>query len=774
MGGGTMQLLAKGAQDYLLTGNPQISHFKIVFRRHTNFSMETIRQISKGSQISQNSNNIINTILKRDGDLITNVYFNFELPDIYSGSDANSIPHEFKWIENIGTNIFSQVRLIIGNTEVDKRTSNFFDLYSQLKHNDTEKNIYNKLIGNTKDIYEPSIGQKKMIPVFETTNSNYSLAGTTINNLNLYDVYRKPLNNETTGTATNSTSFTLHNNENDAGVTDFFTGYYIEIGDKINDFISTVTHGSNTVVLNTANAGLSATDDYYNNFELLINDKLYKITDYVGGTKTCTLSPAFIQNEIIVGARFKLLPIKRKILTYNSTTNVVTFETTNQIQTTTYSYNIYRSNGENMKVSLKKTGDNLTSINIEEKGNNYIDGEELYVDIDGAGDLYNNDPIFYLRFSDYPHTRLVNTESRQLHKEIVNNVNSSVTKNTDFTSSLANLIPSIPKKKIKVPLNFFFSKDSGLSMPLISLQYNEVSLEITLRTIADLFTINKKVSTDIGNGKTIISFNRSRTTNDIINDFISDDVFSIRYYVDATYVFLDTDERRRFAESNHDYLIEEVQIKEIKNISDSRTHDVLLYHPVKELLIIGQRTDMLANNQWNNYTNWSNEYLAPYSYEYNKYKNKNLVDESNNLLFYNNNLTNACNDLTKNFDYKFFRKNIIDSMELLFNGQVRERIKDNKYFNEVHPYNYYKTNPKDGVHAYSFSANPNDTQPAGSCNFSRISNFQINIDLGISPDIHEIPKENLNNMYEYNFTVFAINYNILKVASGMAAKQFVN
>ena len=102
-------------------------------------------------------------------------------------------------------------------------------------------------------------------------------------------------------------------------------------------------------------------------------------------------------------------------------------------------------------------------------------------------------------------------------------------------------------------------------MPLISLQYNEVSLEITLRTIADLFTINKKVRTDIGNSKLINSFNRTRTTDDIINDFTSLDVFSIRYYVDATYVFLDTDERRRFAESNHDYLIEEVQIKEIKN-----------------------------------------------------------------------------------------------------------------------------------------------------------------------------------------------------------------
>ena len=772
MGGGMMQLLAKGAQDYLLTGNPQISHFKIVFRRHTNFSMETIRQISKGSQISQSSNNIINTILKRDGDLITNVYFNFELPDIYSGSDANNVPYEFKWVENIGTNIFSQVRLIIGNTEVDKRTSNFFDLYSQLKHNDTEKKIYNKLIGNTEDIYNPSIGKNQMIPVLEA--ANYSMAGTSVNNSNLYNVYKVPLNTESTGTSTNTTSFTLHNNEIDAGVTDFYAGYCIEIGDKINDFIEAVTHGTETVVLNTNNASLSTTNDYYNNFELLINDKVYRITDYVGATKTCTLSPAFIQNEIIVGSRFKLLPIKRKILSYNSTTNVVTFETTNEILNTTYSYNIYRSNGENMKVSLKKTGDNLTSINIEEKGANYVDGEELYVDLDSAGDLFNNDPKFYLRYSDYPHTRLVNTVSRQIHKEIVDNVNSTVTKNADFSNSLANLIPSIPKKKIKVPLNFFFSKDSGLSMPLISLQYNEVSLEITLRTIADLFTINKKIRTDIANDKTITTFNRTKTTDDIINDFISQDTFSIRYYIDATYVFLDTEERKRFAESNHDYLIEEVQLKEIKNISDSRTHDVLLYHPVKELIIIGQRTDMLANNQWNNYTNWSNEYIAPYSYEYNKYKNKNLVNESNSHLFYNNSITNACNDLTKNFDYKFFRKNIIDSMELLFNGQVRERNKDNKYFNQVHPYNFYKTNPKDGVHVYSFSANPNDSQPAGSCNFSRISNFQINIDLGLSTDIHEIPKENLNNVYEYNFTIFAVNYNILKVASGMAAKQFVN
>ena len=146
---------------------------------------------------------------------------------------------------------------------------------------------------------------------------------------------------------------------------------------------------------------------------------------------------------------------------------------------------------------------------------------------------------------------------------------------------------------------------------MIALQYHETSIEVTLRTIPDLFTINEKLSETPTNGPTLVSINRRKTTSDIIANFLSTNEFKLNYYFEATYIFLDTEERKRFAESSHSYLIQEVQTRNISNVSETKRHDMFFYHPVKELIVIGQRTDMKNMNQWNNYTNWTNEYHSP-------------------------------------------------------------------------------------------------------------------------------------------------------------------
>ena len=74
MGGGLMQLVAYGAQDLFLTGTPEITYWKVSYRRHTNFAMESIEQTLQGSgEISSNSNNAT-CIISRNGDLIHKIY----------------------------------------------------------------------------------------------------------------------------------------------------------------------------------------------------------------------------------------------------------------------------------------------------------------------------------------------------------------------------------------------------------------------------------------------------------------------------------------------------------------------------------------------------------------------------------------------------------------------------------------------------------------------------------------------------------------------------
>ena len=237
---------------------------------------------------------------------------------------------------------------------------------------------------------------------------------------------------------------------------------------------------------------------------------------------------------------------------------------------------------------------------------------------------------------------------------------------------------------------------------------------------------------------------------------------------------MDSDERRRFATSSHDYLIEQVQTQTIKNQAVSKRHEMLFNHPVKELIVIGQRSDVIERNDWNNYTNWTNERIPPYSFA-NLTKERSFVNSSNSLrTFYNKNLSLKSNDSSRYFDMVYFRKHIIDSMELVYEGQVRERVKDHMYFNNQHSYDYHKTNPKDGINVYSFSLNPNESQPSGSCNFSRIQRFELLVDFGFETNVFQLPGSSGNPEYNYDITVYAINYNILKIVAGTAAVQFAN
>ena len=84
MAGGLLQLIAKGAQDHNLVGNPQISFFKVVYRRYTNFSMETIKLDIEGSNISSSGKTLLNIPIKKNAEIVSNMYYTFELPHIYN------------------------------------------------------------------------------------------------------------------------------------------------------------------------------------------------------------------------------------------------------------------------------------------------------------------------------------------------------------------------------------------------------------------------------------------------------------------------------------------------------------------------------------------------------------------------------------------------------------------------------------------------------------------------------------------------------------------
>ena len=241
------------------------------------------------------------------------------------------------------------------------------------------------------------------------------------------------------------------------------------------------------------------------------------------------------------------------------------------------------------------------------------------------------------------------------------------------------------KDKIYVPLQFWFCRNPGLALPLIALQYHEVKLNVQFAS-----KVYQKNGTD-------------DTTA----------VGTPNCCVFCDYIFLDTDERRRFAQVSHEYLIEQVQFSNALTQADGQDqHELRFNHPVKELV-------------WT----LSEDNTKPFRY-----------------------LTTGGADQCK-------------TVLLQLNGHDRMKRREGSYFRCVQPFQHHTgghqqsyTNSLGGMYCYSFGLKPEEHQPSGTCNFSRIDNAVLAIDA-----------ENGGTL-----KVYAVNYNVLRIMSGMGGLAYSN
>ena len=187
------------------------------------------------------------------------------------------------------------------------------------------------------------------------------------------------------------------------------------------------------------------------------------------------------------------------------------------------------------------------------------------------------------------------------------------------------------------------------------------------------------------------------------------------------YIYLDVEERRRMAQESHEYLIEQTQFNEDKGLTSAQNRvDLTFNHPVKELIWVTQPT---------------------------AYKNCRLVGHQISPLDYTD---------------------IIYDCSLQLNGQDRVPSLPGRYYEVVQPFQHHSGTVLDGVYMYSFAIKPEEHQPSGTCNFSRIDTATLvfNVDGAVPISI-----EDKNN---YDIRVYAINYNILRVMSGMGGLAYSN
>jgi len=261
-----------------------------------------------------------------------------------------------------------------------------------------------------------------------------------------------------------------------------------------------------------------------------------------------------------------------------------------------------------------------------------------------------------------------------------------------------------------IPLPFYFARNPSAAVPLIALQYHEVKINIMW---------NKTEIVQKNNSTGAAKSNGPRQANLICD-----------------YVYLDVEERRRMAQESHEYLIEQTQYNEDKGVTGAMIRcDLTFNHPVKELVWVVQNSALGSCT-----------------------------------------LGNAQGSGTRRFDPLDFTENAMYSANLQLNGQDRMQTLYSPYFNAVQVYQHHSggfllpgvNGAYGGIYCYSFALKPEEHQPSGTCNFSRIDSATLVMTLNGSTPV------SLADTQNYDVRVYAINYNILRVMSGMGGLAYSN
>jgi hypothetical protein len=354
-----------------------------------------------------------------------------------------------------------------------------------------------------------------------------------------------------------------------------------------------------------------------------------------------------------------------------------------------------------------------------------------------------------------------------------------------------------PAKTLYIPLQFWFCRNPGLAIPLIALQYHEVRINVEFEQWINCCYYELTGSTAPATSIQSLT--------------------AASLYID--YIYLDTEERRRFAQQTHEYLIEQLQFTGAESITSSSNKIQLNFnHPVKELVWVVQRdsfVDCTPNQVFIQEVNG----CQPFNYT-DDFSTEGIVMDVlargslasagpagqvptstndgpsgpylpgigvpgpgpslNGASWLDTNITVGGNDQgivfedTTNYllakvilqsGVKCEGKNPVEVAKLQLNGQDRFTEREGRYFSRVQPYQHHTRTPAQGINVYSFALKPEEHQPSGTCNFSRIDKATLQLTVSVNT---------VRSGRTAQVRVYAVNYNVLRVMSGMGGLAYSN
>ena len=366
-----------------------------------------------------------------------------------------------------------------------------------------------------------------------------------------------------------------------------------------------------------------------------------------------------------------------------------------------------------------------------------------------------------------------------------------------------------PAKTLYIPLQFWFCRNPGLAIPLIALQYHEVRINVEFEQF-----INCCYYDDVGEGDTFGQGVKTATPSQSMQSLVGASL-----YID--YVYLDTEERRRFAQQSHEYLIEQLQYTGAESITSSSNKIQLNFnHPCKELVWVVQRdsfvdcspgaptvSEVLGAQPFNYSDDWSTEgvimdVLGRGAHASESYGAVPVTGPDSPSSSYEggvqapylpgvgvsaggSGLTSSLLDKTGDDTGTLFAattnyllakvilasgvkcegKNPTEVAKIQLNGQDRFTEREGRYFDRVQPYQHHTRTPSTGICVYSFALKPEEHQPSGTCNFSRIDKATLQLTVSVNT---------VRGGRTAQVRVYAVNYNVLRIMSGMGGLAYSN
>jgi hypothetical protein len=283
-----------------------------------------------------------------------------------------------------------------------------------------------------------------------------------------------------------------------------------------------------------------------------------------------------------------------------------------------------------------------------------------------------------------------------------------------------------PEYTLYIPLQFWFNRHPGLALPLIALQYHEVRINLEFNDLRNMCW----------------DYAPQNTSNPhVIRDRVANaGLVAASLYVD--YIYLDTDERRKFAQVAHEYLIDTLQFTGGESITSTANKIKLNFnHPCKELIWVVQRDSFVSCddaviNPWKgqqpfNYSDWWDRAVLESGYSVTRVEG-------------------------------MAGNNPVITALIQLNGHDRFTLRDGNYFNWVQPYQHHTNIPAVGINVYSFALQPEQHQPSGTCNLSRIDNTTL---------LLTVSNNAVGATTSSTVRVYATNYNVLRIMSGMGGEK---